>query len=317
MEVLSHLLKKFKAEADLGQGDESTEAFLAVNDRLRKFASQQVFGADFDPFLIRASQMNMVMAGDGRGHLYHINSLEFPKGHLAGVELAKQEIPLGSIDVLLTNPPFGSDIPITDGQILNQYELAQDWEKLEDGSFRRTGKTKSKVSPEVLFVERCIKWLKPGGRMGIVLPNGILGNPGTEYIRWWILRHCWVLASVDIPVEAFIVEANVNILTSVLCLKRKTKAEIHAEDLGGKQVYPVFMAVAEKVGVDRRGNTLYKRSPDGEEIVEAVEKVEKIRIGSRVIERTLHRKEKILDDDLPVIVRKYREFRQHHPEPGA
>jgi type I restriction enzyme M protein len=117
-------------------------------------------------------------------------------------------------------------------------------------------------------------------------------------------------------VEAFIVEANVNILTSVLFLKRKTKEEIRAEDLGSKIEYPVFMAVAEKVGVDRRGNTLYKREPNGEEIVVEKESEEKIRIGDRVISRTLKRKEKIIDDDLPVIVQKYREFRQEYPEPG-
>jgi hypothetical protein len=51
------------------------------------------------------------------------------------------------------------------------------------------------VAPEVLFIERCVDWLKAGGRMGIVLPDGILGNPGDEYIRWWTLRHTWVLAS--------------------------------------------------------------------------------------------------------------------------
>ncbi len=62
-----------------------------------------VFGADFDPFLIRASQMNMVMTGDGRGHLYNINSLEFPNGHLKQVEEAAKDIPFGSIDILMTN----------------------------------------------------------------------------------------------------------------------------------------------------------------------------------------------------------------------
>ena len=67
--------------------------------------------------------------------------------------------------------------------------------------------------------------------MGIVLPNGILGNPAAEYIRWWILQHAWVLASVDLPVEVFIVEANVNIQTSVLFLKKKTQAEMIAEGL--------------------------------------------------------------------------------------
>ncbi len=315
--VLGYLLEKFRKEEEVIPGAESTEEFDSINDRLREFANKNIFGADFDPFLIRASQMNMVMAGNGRGHLYHINSLEFPKGHLDAVESAQKDIPLGSMDVVLSNPPFGSDIPITDENILQQYQLAGVWEKLEDSGFRTTGKRQSKVSPEILFIERCIAWLKPGGRTGIVLPDGILGNPGTEYIRWWILRHCWVLASVDIPVEAFIVEANVNILTSVLFLKKKTKEEIRAEDLGGKQEYPVFMAVAEKVGVDRRGNTLYKREPNGEEVVVVSDTIEKIRIGERVIERPLKRRKKIVDDDLPIIAEKYREFRSKYSEPGV
>ncbi len=166
------------------------------------------------------------------------------------------------------------------------------------------------VSPEILFLERCVQWLKPGGRMGIVLPNGILGNPAAEYIRWWILRHAQVLASVDLPVEVFIVEANVNILTSLLFLRKKSPEEIRAEDLGGRQEYPVFMAVAEKVGFDRRGNKLYKRSPDGEEIIELREEVERFRVGDKVIERPLHRREKILDDDLPLIAQRYRAFLQ-------
>jgi len=102
--------------------------------------------------------------------------------------------------------------------------------------------------------------------MGIVLPNGILGNPGDEHIRRWILRHCWVLACVEVPVEAFIVEANVGILTSLLFLKKKTEQEVNAETLGHTVDYPVFMAVAEKAGIDRRGNPLYKRTPQGDDV---------------------------------------------------
>jgi type I restriction enzyme M protein len=173
------------------------------------------------------------------------------------------------------------------------------------------------VAPEVLFIQRGIEWLRPGGRMGIVLPDGILGNPGDEYIRRWILRHCWVLASVDLPVETFIVEANVNILTSLLFLKKKTREEIQAEDLGRAVDYPVFMAVAEKVGFDRRGVPLYERTPDGEEILKDEVETERIRVGGKVVVRTLHRKKKILDDDLPKIAEAYREFRRKHPEPGA
>ena len=311
--TLAHMLKKFRDEQDTQPGNESTIEFFNVHDRLKEYASQYLFGADFDPFLIRAAQMNMVLAGDGRGHIYNINSLEFPKGHLTDLEAAKKEIPLGSVDLLATNPPFGSDIPITDRHILEQYDLAHVWERDEEGGFRNTGRLQGSVSPEILFVERCVKWIKPGtGRMGIVLPDGILGNPAAEYIRWWIMRETQVLASVDLPVEAFVAEANVNILTSLLFLRRKSEEEKRAEALGGAEEYPVFMAVADKVGFDRRGNKLYKRTPDGDEIVEPRQHTERIRIGGRFVERTLTRSEKIEDNDLPVIAEKYREFLKEH-----
>lgn len=307
--TLGHMLNKFRNEQNIQAGNENTTEFLTIHARLKEYAADNIFGADFDPFLIRAAQMNMVLAGDGRGHIYNINSLEFPNGHLADLAKAKTEIPLASVDIIATNPPFGSDIPITDKHILQHYELAHNWEPDGEGGFRNTGVLKGSVAPEILFVERCLKWLKPDtGRMGIVLPDGILGNPAAEYIRWWIMREAQVLASVDLPVEAFIAEANVNILTSLLFLRRKSEEEKHREALGGADEYPVFMAVADKVGFDRRGNKLYKRTPDGEEIVEPRQYVERIRIGGRFVERTLTRSEKIEDNDLPVIAEKYREF---------
>ncbi|MER2540231.1 MAG: N-6 DNA methylase [Azonexus sp.] len=315
VEVLNHLNKVFHEEKRVQAGDENTEEFLSIRDRLANYAAKNLFGADFDPFLVRAAQMNVMMAGNSLGHLYHMNSLEFPAGHLPGVAPGRTEIPLGSVDLVMTNPPFGSDIPVTEKTILEQYELARRWERHGDG-FVMTQAIKPAVSPEVLFIERCVKWLKPGGRLGIVLPDGILGNPGDEYIRYWILRNCWVLASIDLPVESFIVEANVNILTSLLFLKRKPLEVIQAEDLGQKKDYPVFMAVAEKVGFDRRGNTLYKRRPDGEEILIDVSHPEKVRIGGTMEVRMLNRKERILDDDLPEIAKAYAEFRAKHPEPG-
>ena len=311
--TLGHMLKKFRKEQNTQPGNENTSEFLNVHEQLREYAAANVFGADFDPFLIRAAQMNMVLAGDGRGHIYNINSLEFPLGYLADLSSAKKEIPLGSVDIIATNPPFGSDIPVTDGHILEQYELAHNWEPDGEGGFRNTGVPKGSVAPEILFIERCIKWLKPGkGRMGIVLPDGVLGNPAAEYIRWWIMRETQVLASVDLPVEAFIAEANVNILTSLLFLRRKDDKEKHRETLGGVEEYSVFMAVADKVGMDRRGNKLYKRTPNGEEIIAPRQHTERIRIGGRFVERTLTRSEKIEDNDLPVIAEKYREFQKEH-----
>jgi type I restriction enzyme M protein len=314
--TLAYMMKRFREQAKVRPETESTEEFESLHDRLRRFASNQVLGCDFDPFLIRATQMNMVMAGDGKGHLYHLNSLEFPAGHLDGLDPARKEIPLESVDVVMTNPPFGAEIPITDPNILKHFDLAHIWERLDDGGFRNTGRLQGSVAPEILFIERSLQWLKPGGRMGIVLPDGILGNPAAEYIRWWVLRHSWVLASIDLPVEVFIVEANVNILTSLLFLKRKPVDVIKREALGRKKDYPVFMAVAEKVGFDRRGNKMYKRSPEGDELIEEVETIETITVSGRKVARSLKRKQKILDDDLPVISERYREFRQKHPEPG-
>ena len=81
--------------------------------------------------------------------------------------------------------------------------------------------------------------------------------------------------------------------------------------------YPIFMAVAEKVGFDRRGNTLYKRSAEGDEITRDVEEIEIITVGGRKVARTLRRRDRIPDNDLPEIAKRYRAFRQEHPEPEA
>ena len=78
--ALGHMLNKFRDEQQTQVGRENTAEFLNVHERLKEYAAYNVYGADFDPFLIRAAQMNMVLAGDGRGHIYNINSLEFPLG---------------------------------------------------------------------------------------------------------------------------------------------------------------------------------------------------------------------------------------------
>ncbi|HEY0924181.1 methylation-associated defense system DNA methyltransferase MAD2 [Rheinheimera pacifica] len=323
-QTLSYINKQLHEEEKVKLGAETTEEFISIQQQIKKFAENNLFGCDFDPFLCRASQMNVVMASNAMANIYHMNSLEYPYGHLKGVEPAKKTIPVGdssgkdgSIDVILTNPPFGSDIPVTDKQILEQFDLAYIWERTDNGGFRKTNRRKDAVSPEILFIERCVQWLKQGGRMGIVLPDGILGNPGDEYIRWWLMQECWVLGCVDLPVESFIVEANVNILTSLLFLKKKTEREKDAIAIGGEPEYPVFMAVAEKVGFDRRGATLYERHPDGEEKVIEKEVEERIRINGQNVVRKLMRRSKILDDDLPKIAQAWKEFRANNPEPSV
>jgi len=109
----------------------------------------------------------------------------------------------------------------------------------------------------------------------------------------------------------------VNILTSLLFLKKKTEDEIRSEDLGQQVDYSVFMAVAEKVGFDRRGNTLYERGPDGEELVVEKEYRERVKVAGESVVRLLRRKEKTLDDDLPKIAEAYQKFRETNPMPGS
>ena len=190
------------------------------------------------------------------------------------------------------------------------------WER-QGKQLRHDASLKPAVSPEVLFIERYVQWLKPGGRMGIVLPDGILGNPGDEYIRHWILRHCWVLASIDLPVESFIVEANVNILTSLLFLKKKTQQRNSGGRSGQEaRIIRSSWPLPRRSASIAAAISLYKRKPDGEEILEEKTYEEKVRIGGKLEVRILHRKERIPDDDLPKIADAYAEFRAKHPEPG-
>jgi type I restriction enzyme M protein len=319
-ETLSHLLRKWKEE-DGTTGLPDTESQL---ERIARFAKENLYGADFDPFLVRATTLSLMSLTGGIGNVYYMNSLAFPHSDLPGNDEAKQTIPMpGSVDIVMTNPPFGTDIKIEDPKVLDQYRyegVAQPWTRDRGtGEITVGANPVSSMAPEQLFIQRAVEWVRPGGKIGIVLPNGILSNPGPvdEAIRRWILEHCWVLASIELPVETFIVEANVNILTTLLFLKKKTPQERETADMGGEQDYPVFMAVAEKVGKDRRNNDIYKRRPDGEPIVEEHTEIERFQIGERIVERKLVRKRKVIDNDLPVIAAAYHAFRVKYPEPGS
>lgn len=322
-ETLRHLLEKWRADEHTTGLPDTREQLIAHQDKLLEYARDHLFGADFDPFLVRAASMSVMMLTGEPGNVYYMDSLAFPGGHLPGVTEANSRIPLGkTVDVLMTNPPFGTDIKIEDRDVLAMYRdgAARSWSRDKETGQAVAGENEiSSMAPEELFIQRAVQWVRPGGRIGIVLPNGILSNPGpsSEGIRSWILENCWVLASVELPVEAFIYEAGVNILTSLLFLKRKTADEMAAEAISGQHAdYPVFMAVAEKVGIDRRGNPVFKRRPDGEIILETRE--EKQRIQLRGYDRTIivPRKAKVIDNDLPEIAKAYRAFRDKYPEPG-
>ncbi|MGI8552324.1 MAG: restriction endonuclease subunit M [Dehalococcoidia bacterium] len=276
------------------------------------YARECLFGIDVDPELQRAAKMNMLINNDGHANLFAANSLELTPVALAERRITGAEhLAFGSFDVVLTNPPFGAKIPIDEPALLRGYDLGHTWRKLENGAWiKEESRLRSKMPPEILFIERCLLWLKEGGRLGIVVPDGILGNPDNEPIRAWILEQTRVLASIDLPVEAFLPQVGVQ--ASLLFLQKKTRQEINA---GVHDDYPIFMAVAELVGHDRRGNTIHRRDADGYEIMEPYKiELPVLRGGHEAIEqRHLRRKE--VADDLPAIAQAYRSWRAANPLP--
>lgn len=292
----------------------------------RKYAERMLFGFDFDPDLKKAARMNMVMAGDGHANIFNINSLDYPEGQLTdrdkvGPKVAEsiatsqdknflfekkysKENALGKFDMIFTNPPFGAKVEV-DRSISRRYELGHNPVKDAYGNYLFNGTEKSSEAPEVLFIEQCYNFLKPGGKMAIVLPDGILGNPNTEPVRAWILERFKLLASVDLPVETFLPQVGVQ--ASLLFLQKKTAEEklIAVAD----ENYDVFMAIVEAVGKDRRGVPVYVRDEDGAELL-FNHKKEWLSLdeNGKTTVRSRNEKVKRLDDDLPKVSEAYKEF---------
>mgnify|MGYP000899713303 CR=1 FL=1 len=265
-------------------------------------AGKNIFGTDFNSNLVKAAQMNMIMNNDGRGGLFSINSLRNPEEWTKEV---KAKIQLGSMDFVMANPPFGAKIKIDSRDILEQYELAHSWSKTEDGKWVMESNVRNAMEPEVLFVERCIKFLKPGtGQCGIVLPDSILSNPGYAFLRYWILMNCQILASIDLPVETFLPRTGTQ--TSVLILRRKSDQEKLMESMSGKMIeYDIFMANVKKVGKDRRGSIVFKKDDIGREIVDR--SLYKPFAESNLLDflPIVETTGRIIDDELPIVASLY------------
>ena len=277
--VIEKLEKQFETELGVLKDQWSTEAINAFRDRISDMAKSNYFGFDINPDLVKATKMNMVMNNDGSGNILQTNSLLPPhewaddfRSDLAealGTDKAsiRNYKTIEFFDVIVTNPPFGSKIPIKDKSILEQFELAHVWENdKKTNTWTMTGRLQASVPPEILFVERCTQFLVPGGRMGIVLPDNILGAPGLGYIREWLIKNHRIIASVDLHADTF--QPRNGTQTSVLLLQKKTSEQKHEEEKSGIMAdYNIFMAMVEKVGHDKRGNPTFKRDKEGNEIL--------------------------------------------------
>lgn len=213
-----------------GSGGFLIEVFKAIEDKIKnqpekkqqdlfeRLTRQQLFGVDINARLVRVAKMNMVLHGDGHGGIYKNSGLE-------DVKSVKE----GTFDLVITNPPFGNK---DKGKILENFELG-----------KKNGKILQEQLREVLYVERCIKLLKKGGELAILLPDGILNNDQLDYVRDLIKRETIIKAVISLPDRAF-KASGANSKTSLLFLRRKLKQDEHQS--------PIFMAVAEEVGFERK-----------------------------------------------------------------
>ena len=309
--VAAYMFERFLVNAGTTSHAATREQLQAAQAQTLKWATERVFGCDMDPALVVAARLNMLLTAGHPGNIFRIDARTFPDGELEDQERARASVPDGSMDVVITNPWFSTKETIGDEAILRRHRLGHVWTRTDEGQFVNTGAVKrGGLPPEVLFLERACRWAKPGtGRIGILLPDGLLGNPSDEYVRWWILRHCEVLASVDLPVDPFKVTLkdyrSTPALPSLLVLRRRNEEEMK---LTSHPDYWVFMAVVDRAGVDARGNLLFERTPDGEEMVFDDEVVERVRIGGQVRSQTVRRRQRHVDDELPAVAQRYRAF---------
>lgn len=226
-----------------------TGGFLLEVARIARARRRKVslFGVDKDSLLARlAADSLSLQAGDAT--VVCANSLSLPASLDHGT---RDVLAPNTYGAVITNPPFGAKIPVTGQDLLGQFDLARQWafDKRTD-RWAPGAVIKDSAPPQVLFIELCLRLLKEGGRCGIVLPEGVLGNQGTGFIRQWLLERSDVLAVIDCPLETFMPSTSTK--TAVIVFEKRTKPRRPG----------VFMAVAEKCGHDRRGNPLLLNGGD-------------------------------------------------------
>ena len=201
-------------------------------------------GIDKENFLSKTTKAYMAILGDGRGGIFCENSLENMKKWSIK---AQTQIVAGSFNVVLTNPPYGSKLKIDDQSILKQYDLGHQWKTLKgEKASVKIEKPLSDQTPQVLFIERCLELLAPGGRLGIVAPESMFCNPSHKYIMNYVEQHARIDAVISMPENLF--QPHTHAKTCVV-LMTKFDTQNHQVDPEHK----IFMAVAKWCGHDSRG----------------------------------------------------------------
>lgn len=232
------------------KGGTEEEISGRVGGRVKDLAERNLFGMDINPFLVRTTQMNLVMHGDGSANVFQGDSLAAP-GEWDD-RRAREKVKQRTFDICVTNPPFGGQAHIDDPHILSRYSLP-DYD---------TEDSRQLMPAEQLFVEGALRYVKPGGYLAIVLPDSILNNPSLQFIRKWLIQNSRIVASIDLPKETFAEGGGVP-NPSVLIVQRLNQVEARLASAGGLDDYSVFMAIPKAVGRDKRGNSVFLKTPEG------------------------------------------------------
>jgi len=233
---------------------------------MREYAQEKAYAIDFDDRAVKVAKAINLIAGDGKSNVYKLNSLDpsgwddegraalrpfltrFPDDPKFDEDNQKN-FRFFDFDILMTNPPFAGDIG--ERSVLRNYRLAED----------SKGKLRKKVGRDKLFIERNLDFLKPGGRMAIVLPQGRLNNISDEYIRNYIMSQARILAVVSLHKNTF--KPHSGTKTSLLFLQKWDEKLCPY-----KENYPIFLATSKKGGKDNSGDYILKKNTDGSPVID-------------------------------------------------
>ncbi|GAA4067700.1 N-6 DNA methylase [Amphibacillus indicireducens] len=225
------------------------------------YVEDKVFAIDFDEKTVRVARTLNLIAGDGQTNVLHLNTLDYERWDERTNDEKWQDIYFKgwrnlkklrrkrnsnqdfNFDILMANPPFAGDIK--ESRIISKYELGKNSD----------GKYKNKVVRDILFIERNLDFLKPGGRMAIVLPQGRFNNISDKRIREYIADQCRILAVVGLHGNVF--EPHTGTKTSVLFVQKW-----HDELCPKKEDYPIFFATMQEPSKDNSGNKIFVRKKD-------------------------------------------------------
>ena len=225
-------------------------------------------GIEKDTFLSKVVKAYMILMGDGKSGIFCENSLSEPKDWDSKT---RARVQLGSFDILLANPPFGAKIPVKGEKKLSQYPLGHKWKyDNKNNIWKKTNIIKESEAPQILFIDRCLDLVREGGKLAIVVPDGVLCNPTDGYIVQEILSKAELLGLIDLPMSSFLPYTPTK--THIIFLKKTSSP---------RKDYKFFMSYAKTCGHDKRG-----REISSDEITEIPDYLEKLK--KREIENPSH-----------------------------